>query len=350
MEYIIGKKLLDTPVNMKVVKMISIINECKGKQIVYKKQPKEVLEKLTEKAVLDFTIDSCESIILKGEEIRNIFLNEVKPKTREQVSIMEFRDSLKTVNSAYEDMSLSSQTILELHGYLHRLSLVRGGKYRTEENNLLRTDFFRDDIFNNHGVLIKKNIEERLDQYIEDLCREYNRLIRENEIDNLIIVAAFILDFILIPPFEEDNVKMAKLLTVLLLNKNGYTISKYESLGKIYDESEMVYFKGLFARKNDTEKFYYSINKWIEYFLKFILDAYLNLGEELNLNSIKKETKTKRIEKIVNSTLGYFTKDDIKIQCPDIPEPTINRVFNNMRKDGKIEVVAKGRSAKWKRI
>lgn len=143
---------------------------------------------------------------------------------------------------------------------------------------------------------------------------------------------------------------MAKLLTVLLLNKNGYTISKYESLGKIYDESEMVYFKGLFARKNDTEKFYYSINKWIEYFLKFILDAYLNLGEELNLNSIKKETKTKRIEKIVNSTLGYFTKDDIKIQCPDIPEPTINRVFNNMRKDGKIEVVAKGRSAKWKRI
>ena len=161
MEYIIGKKLLDTPVNMKVVKMISIINECKGKQIVYKKQPKEVLEKLTEKAVLDFTIDSCESIILKGEEIRNIFLNEVKPKTREQVSIMEFRDSLKTVNSAYEDMSLSSQTILELHGYLHRLSLVRGGKYRTEENNLLRTDFFRDDIFNNHGVLIKKNIEER---------------------------------------------------------------------------------------------------------------------------------------------------------------------------------------------
>ena len=272
MEYIIGKKLLDTPVNMKVVKMISIINECKGKQIVYKKQPKEVLEKLTEKAVLDFTIDSCESIILKGEEIRNIFLNEVKPKTREQVSIMEFRDSLKTVNSAYEDMSLSSQTILELHGYLHRLSLVRGGKYRTEENNLLRTDFFRDDIFNNHGVLIKKNIEERLDQYIEDLCREYNRLIRENEIDNLIIVAAFILDFILISPFEEDNVKMAKLLTVLLLNKNGYTISKYESLGKIYDESEMVYFKGLFARKNDTEKFYYSINKWIEYFLKFILD------------------------------------------------------------------------------
>ena len=123
MEYIIGNKLLDMPVNMKVVKMLSLINKCKGQQIIYKKHPKEVLEKLTEKAALDFTIDSCESILLVGEDIRNIFLNEVKPKTREQVSIMEFRDILKTINSAYEDMRISSQTILELHGYLHRFSL-----------------------------------------------------------------------------------------------------------------------------------------------------------------------------------------------------------------------------------
>ena len=350
MEYIIGNKLLDMPVNMKVVKMLSLINECKGQQIIYKKQPKEVLEKLTEKAALDFTIDSCESILLVGEDIRNIFLNEVKPKTREQVSIMEFRDILKTINRAYEDMRISSQTILELHGYLHRFSLVRGGKYRTEENNLLHNDLFREDTFNNHGVLIKKNIEERLDNYIEDLCKEYNRLIMDNEIDNLIIVASFILDFILISPFEENNIKMAKLLTVLLLNKNGYKVAKYESLGKIYDEKSQIYFKGLFTRKDDTDKFYYSVNKWMEYFLKFVLDAYIALEKELNLNVAKKETKTKRIEKIVNSTLGYFTKDDIKMQCPDIPEPTINRVFNNMRKEGKIEVVAKGRSAKWKRI
>ena len=42
MEYIMGKKLLDMPVNMKIVKMISTINECKGKQIIYKKQPKKI--------------------------------------------------------------------------------------------------------------------------------------------------------------------------------------------------------------------------------------------------------------------------------------------------------------------
>ena len=42
--------------------------------------------------------------------------------------------------------------------------------------------------------------------------------------------------------------------------------------------------------------------------MKFVLEAYIALGEELNLKETKKETKTKRIEKIINSTLGYFTK------------------------------------------
>ncbi|MGM9536633.1 MAG: Fic family protein [Intestinibacter sp.] len=350
MEYIMGKKLLDMPVNMKIVKMLSTINESKGQQIIYKKQPKDVLEKLTEDALLNFTIDSCENVFLEQDDFRKIFSGEVKPKTREEVSLVEFKDILKTVNNAYEDMKISSQTILELHGYLHRFSLVRGGKYRTEENDFLQTDFFREETFNNHGILIKKNIEERLDKYIDDLCTEYNRLIMENEIDNLIIIASFILDFILISPFPENNIKMAKLLTILLLNKNGYEVGKYVSLGKIYDEKTQIYFKGLFTRKNDKDKFYYGVNKWLEYFLKFVLEGYSTLSEELNLNVIKKETKTKRIEKIVNSTLGYFTKDDIRLQCPDIPEPTINRVFNNLRKSGKIEVVAKGRSAKWRRV
>ena len=104
MEYIMGKKLLDMPVNMKIVKMISTINECKGKQIIYKKQPKKTLEKLTEKSTLDFTLDSCENTVEGKEHAKDIFFNVTKPKTREEVSIVEFRDILKTVNNAYEDM------------------------------------------------------------------------------------------------------------------------------------------------------------------------------------------------------------------------------------------------------
>ncbi len=80
MEYVMGKKLLDMPVNMKIVKMLSTINECKGQQIIYKKQPKETLEKLTEKATLDFTLDSCENSFESKEHAKDMFLNVTKPK------------------------------------------------------------------------------------------------------------------------------------------------------------------------------------------------------------------------------------------------------------------------------
>ena len=171
----------------------------------------------------------------------------------------------------------------------------------------------------------------------------------EDEIQDLIIIASFIIDFILILPFKEDNIKMAKILTLLLLNKSNYEVGRFTSLGEFFDDEEQLYFKHLFSKRGDFEKESYNMNKWLEYFLSFILNAYEKLNDSTNLIVEKKETKTRRIEKVINSTLGYFTKDDIRSQCPDIPEPTINRVFNNLRKDGKIEVVAKGRSAKWKK-
>ena len=62
----------------------------------------------------------------------------------------------------------------------------------------------------------------------------------DDEIDILVIIASFILDFILISPFPENNIKMAKLLTLLLLNKNGYEVGRYMDLGKIYDERSQV--------------------------------------------------------------------------------------------------------------
>ncbi|MFQ7120073.1 MAG: hypothetical protein ACLRPW_08860 [Intestinibacter sp.] len=40
--------------------------------------------------------------------------------------------------------------------------------------------------------------------------------------------------------------------------------------------------------------------------MKFVLEAYIALGEELNLKETKKQRQENR--KIINSTLGYFTK------------------------------------------
>ena len=348
MEYIMGKKLANISWDMNIIKTLCKINEYKGEQIIYKKQSKNMVSTITEEAITKFVYDTHIDNFMGGEEnLIKLINNEITPQSREEIAVVEFRDVIKTVNSAYEDIKINSQTILELHGYLHRYSLVRGGRYRNEDINFYNME--RNNLVENIQTNSNLNMEECLEKEVEYICDTYYKLIEEDKIQDLIIIAAFIRDFISISPFKEDNIKMAKILTLLLLNKSGYEVGRFTSLGKLYDDSNQLLFRKLFSTKDDFERESNDIKKWVEYFLSFVEKSYEDLSDEMNLAVNKKETKTRRIEKIINSTLGYFTKDDIRNQCPDIPEPTINRVFNNLRKSGKLEVVAKGRSAKWKK-
>ena len=348
MEYIMGKKLANISWDMNIIKTLCKINEYKGEQIIYKKQSKNMVSTITEEAITKFVYDTHIDNFMGGEEnLIKLINNEITPQSREEIAVVEFRDVIKTVNSAYEDIKINSQTILELHGYLHRYSLVRGGRYRNEYINFYNME--RNNLVENIQTNSNLNMEECLEKEVEYICDTYYKLIEEDKIQELIIISAFIRDFISISPFKEDNIKMAKILTLLLLNKSGYEVGRFTSLGKLYDDSNQLLFRKLISTKDDFESESNDIKKWVEYFLSFVEKSYEDLSDEMNLAVNKKETKTRRIEKIINSTLGYFTKDDIRNQCPDIPEPTINRVFNNLRKSGKIEVVAKGRSAKWKK-
>ena len=348
MEYIMGKKLANISWDMNIIKTLCKINEYKGEQIIYKKQSKNMVSTTTEEAITKFVYDTHIDNFMGGEEnLIKLINNEITPQSREEIAVVEFRDVIKTVNSAYEDIKINSQTILELHGYLHRYSLVRGGRYRNEDINFYNME--RNNLVENIQTNSNLNMEECLEKEVEYICDTYYKLIEEDKIQELIIIAACIRDFISISPFKEDNIKMAKILTLLLLNKSGYEVGRFTSLGKLYDDSNQLLFRKLISTKDDFESESNDIKKWVEYFLSFVEKSYEDLSDEMNLAVNKKETKTRRIEKIINSTLGYFTKDDIRNQCPDIPEPTINRVFNNLRKSGKIEVVAKGRSAKWKK-
>lgn len=348
MEYIMDKKLANISWDMNIIKTLCKINEYKGEQIIYKKQSKNMVSTTTEEAITKFVYDTHIDNFMGGEEnLIKLINNEITPQSREEIAVVEFRDVIKTVNSAYEDIKINSQTILELHGYLHRYSLVRGGRYRNEDINFYNME--RNNLVENIQTNSNLNMEECLEKEVEYICDTYYKLIEEDKIQELIIIAAFIRDFISISPFKEDNIKMAKILTLLLLNKSGYEVGRFTSLGKLYDDSNQSLFRKLISTKDDFESESNDIKKWVEYFLSFVEKSYEDLSDEMNLAVNKKETKTRRIEKIINSTLGYFTKDDIRNQCPDIPEPTINRVFNNLRKSGKIEVVAKGRSAKWKK-
>lgn len=169
MEYMMGSKLNHISVDMNIVKKLCKINEYKGEQIIYKKQTKNIVMEMTDNAIFKFVYDTYSNNFTGGKEyLIKLIHNEVAPQSREDIGVVEFRDVIKTVNSAYEDIQICSQGILELHGYLHRYSLVSGGRYRNESARLLNLDFGKYEEFS-RNLDIEAEIEKELNTCVKNM-------------------------------------------------------------------------------------------------------------------------------------------------------------------------------------
>lgn len=59
---------------------------------------------------------------------------------------------------------------------------------------------------------------------LDKICEEYNRVIGNFEVKPLIAILIFIHDFLCIHPFNDGNGRMSRLLTTLLLYRNGFYV------------------------------------------------------------------------------------------------------------------------------
>ena len=80
---------------------------------------------------------------------------------------------------------------------------------------------------------------------MERLCGEYRKEIAKEEIEPLVLIAAFILDFLFIHPFNDGNGRMSRLLTLLLLHQSSFEVGRCISLEKIVEDSKETYYEAL---------------------------------------------------------------------------------------------------------
>ena len=62
---------------------------------------------------------------------------------------------------------------------------------------------------------------------VEELCNQFLREVDHGEIDPLLLIPMFVLNFLCIHPFNDGNGRMSRLLTLLLLYRAGYIVGKY---------------------------------------------------------------------------------------------------------------------------
>lgn len=329
-----------------IMQLVSRINEYKGKQDLYKRQKPEILDGLRRTAIIQSVTSSnrIEGIAVPEKRISLIVGEGAKPQNRSESEVAGYRDVLAMIHESYRYMNLTSGLILQLHKDLMKYVTEAGGRWKSVDNYVKET---------------LQNGEERIrfvpvsawqtPDAMQELIFHFKEEVDKGYINDLILIAAFILDFLCIHPFLDGNGRMARLLTLLLLCQSGYEVGRYISLEKIIEDSKIQYYDTLYCSSDGWHDGKHDILPWLEYFLSVVLRAYQrfeerigNLGEER-----KKGWKKEHVKQIIARLPNTFTYADVAERCPGISRPTISRVLNELGRDGVIECVERGRNARY---
>lgn len=332
--------LKDKKWDLEIINYISTIENFKGRGEVFLAQKAHTLDNLVELAIIQSTESSnkIEGIRTTNSRMRDLLQKNIKPKNRDEEEILGYQDVLRTIHESYKYIPISSDVILQLHKDLFRYSdRSIAGRYKNTQNYISQT--------NADGE--SYTIFTPLDPFqtpiaMEMICDSYNKEIDRGEINPLILIPSFIHDFLCIHPFNDGNGRMSRLLTTLLLYKEGYMVGRYVSLEEKIEKTKINYYKSLEysgqgRSTNDEDKIYF-----IKYILGIITSAYRDFEERVDIfdNNL---SAFDLVKNAVNNQWGKFTKSDIMKLTPTISKASVENSLKDLLEDGVIERHGKGR-------
>lgn len=331
-----AKALVDNDIS----NLLSTIHEYKGRQTLLIETKADALDRLVEVAKIQSTGASnrIEGIYTSNSRIEEIVGQKSEPRNRSENEIAGYRDVLSTIHESYEYIPLNANILLQLHRDLYQYSgTAYGGQFKDSDNAIEEVDEQ-----GNKRVRFQPVHAAFTKEYVERICREYNNTAGKGNVDSLLLIPMFILDFLCIHPFNDGNGRMSRLLTLLLLYKAGYTVGKYISLEMLIENSKESYYHSLKESSVGWHEGNNSYAPFINYTLGVIIKACREFSSRVDIADTKRVSKAERVELTVKNHLGKISKRQIMEKCPDISESTIESALSAMLRDGKISKLGKG--------
>ena len=319
---------------------IAAIYKEAGKQEMYLKQRPEELEKLVEIAKIQSTeaSNAIEGIVTTSTRIRQLVAEKTTPRNRDEQEIAGYRDVLGIIHESFDAIPITQNYILQLHKILYsHMNNPIAGRTKTVQNYISATypDGHTETLFT---PLSPFETPDALDR----ICDEYNRVIGNMELEPLIAIPVFIHDFLCIHPFNDGNGRMSRLLTTLLLYRNGFYVGKYISLEAKIAQHKDLYYDALAASQIGWHEGTDDPVPFIKYLLSTILAAYRDFEDRFELV----ETKRSALETVrlaAQNKIGRFTKQDIRELCPSLSLSSVEGSLRKLVEGGELRREGKGK-------
>lgn len=324
-----------------IVALLTQIHEHKGQQNLFIEANKDVLSELLEIAKIQSTEASnrIEGIITTEERLKKIACDKTMPKNRSEREIAGYRDVLKSIHESYDYMPIRPGMILQLHRDLYKYNgTTAGGSFKNSDNVI------EEELSDGTKRIRFQPVPAwETAEAVRMLCDAFECALNTEELDPLLLMPIFILDFLCIHPFNDGNGRMSRLLTLLLMYRAGYIVGKYISIEKMIADAKDSYYEALQESSYNWHEGTNDYLPFVRYMLGIIVAACRDFSVRVELLTNRGFSKPDRIREIIRSTSGKITKKEIAEKCPDISKITIQRSLAELIKNDDIIKIGGGR-------
>ena len=287
--------------------------------------------------------NEMEGIVTSDERIAQIVSQNSRPLNHNEQEISGYRDVLNAIHANFQNLKFNEETILSFHKTLMSYTNSEfAGIYKKDDNLILEIDSL-----GNRKIRFAPVNASETKKAMKQLFLAYMEASSNSNINQLLLIPCVILDFLCIHPFKDGNGRISRLLSLLLLYKNGFDVGKFISFEEQINKNKNWYYKSL---KDSSKNWHENQNDYVPFIKNFLMTLYIcyqELDKRFAVINSKKITKSARIEATILNSLLPISKAEILKILPDVSATTVESILGKMVKSGVITTIGKGRNTKY---
>ncbi len=329
------------------------IGELKGRWISGAKLSPAVLGRLKKSVLVTSTGASTriEGVGYSDEDIEKLMwdVSIRKFAGRDQQEVQGYYELLESVFESWEAIRFTECTVKHFHKELLKYvekDELHSGEYKRIENKVHMIDEDGKSI----GIHFDTTPSWLTSKEMQDLVEASQNAFAGNKYHPLLIIGNFLVEFLLIHPFQDGNGRISRILTNHLLLQHGYAFAPYVSLEKLIEDHKADYYMALRKSQKAMRGKKPDIVPWLEFFLSVVyMQAQLAI-ELLSAENIDKPLSPKQmvvweyLQKVEEVAPGVIS------QHTHVARSTVNQVLNKLLSLKKIERIGLGRMTRYRKI
>ena len=328
-----------------IVSLLNSIELYKGKTLPVSKIKKVDALRLIARRSGVMASNAIGSVYITEERERALFVKGSQPQSLQEHMIMGYSNAIDLINEVYKYQPFDRSFISTLHYYIYKdYNPDFGGRFKDSQNYI--QEAMSDGSF--RTIFVSSAPEEVL-PLLENLIYQFNLCAADEECNKLVLIACFMLDYMCIHPYNHGNGRVSRLILDFLLKKYGYDVDDYfaipylmrQHLGEYIDAFEASC-QNWHDNANDYEAF-------VVFILKRVLEAYRKLDYIMEVNALE-TTSEEKVLKVVCDSATPVSKTVVVNVLYATSQATIEKALAKLLKEGRIQLITKGRYSKYFRV